>query len=151
MQKIFEIKQDVPEIWGFKLSGIILLHETKKRKKYYCDGSASILSCIVSYCLRSACNSEIRQTGRQTDDIMMWVENRDLARSRFQFCLLKADKAGLLLIAKSSLKRNRTRAFWPTTKIDQNKSWNGENWMIHHQNFKFISCLVENINIQMQV
>ena len=36
MQKIFEIKQGVPEIWGFKGLEMILLRETKKRKKYHC-------------------------------------------------------------------------------------------------------------------
>ena len=33
---IFEIEQRVPELWGFKWSEIILLRETKKRKKYHC-------------------------------------------------------------------------------------------------------------------
>ena len=33
MQKHFEIQQGVPEIWGFKRLEMILLHETKKRKK----------------------------------------------------------------------------------------------------------------------
>ena len=36
MQKIFEIEQGVPEIWGFKGLEMILLRETKKRKKYHC-------------------------------------------------------------------------------------------------------------------
>ena len=36
MQKSFEIEQGVPEIWGFKGLEIILLRETKKRKKYHC-------------------------------------------------------------------------------------------------------------------
>ena len=36
MQKSFEIKQGVREIWGFKRLQRILLHETKKRKKYHC-------------------------------------------------------------------------------------------------------------------
>ena len=33
MQKNFKIEQGVPEIWGFKGSEIILLHETKKEGK----------------------------------------------------------------------------------------------------------------------
>ena len=37
MQKSFEIEQEVPEIWGFKRLEMILLRETKKRKKYHCD------------------------------------------------------------------------------------------------------------------
>ena len=37
MQKNFEIEQGVLEIWGFKGSEMILLRETKKRKKYHCD------------------------------------------------------------------------------------------------------------------
>ena len=37
MQKIFEIEQGVPEIWGFKMLEMILLRETKKRKKYHYD------------------------------------------------------------------------------------------------------------------
>ena len=36
MQKNFEIEQGVPEIWGFKGLEMILLRETKKRKKYHC-------------------------------------------------------------------------------------------------------------------
>ena len=32
MQKFFEIKQGVPEIWGFKWSEMSLLRETKMRK-----------------------------------------------------------------------------------------------------------------------
>ena len=36
MQKIIEIKQWVPEIWEFKGLELILLRETKKRKKYHC-------------------------------------------------------------------------------------------------------------------
>ena len=36
MQKFVEIEQEVLEIWGFKVSEMILLHETKKRKKYHC-------------------------------------------------------------------------------------------------------------------
>ena len=36
MQKIFEIEQGVPEIWVFKGLEMILLRETKKKKKYHC-------------------------------------------------------------------------------------------------------------------
>ena len=36
MQKSFGIEQGVPEIWEFKVLGMILLRETKKRKKYHC-------------------------------------------------------------------------------------------------------------------
>ena len=36
MQKILKIEQGVPEIWGFKWLEMILLRETKKRKKYHC-------------------------------------------------------------------------------------------------------------------
>ena len=36
MQKRFESEQGVPEIWGFKGLEMILLRETKKRKKYRC-------------------------------------------------------------------------------------------------------------------
>ena len=36
MQKNFEIEQELPEIWGFKGLEMILLRETKKRKKYHC-------------------------------------------------------------------------------------------------------------------
>ena len=41
MQKIFEIEQGVPEIWGFKWSEMILLRETKTRKKYHCATECS--------------------------------------------------------------------------------------------------------------
>ena len=40
MQKIFEIEQGVPEIWGFKRLEIILLRETKKRGKIPLWGEA---------------------------------------------------------------------------------------------------------------
>ena len=44
MQKSFEIEQGVPEIWGFKGLEMILLYETKKRKKYHCALEIDILN-----------------------------------------------------------------------------------------------------------
>ena len=37
MQNICDIEQGVPEIRGFKWLEMILLRETKKREKYYCE------------------------------------------------------------------------------------------------------------------
>ena len=42
MQKKFEIEQGVPEKWEFKGSEIILLCETKKRKKYHCAAARAL-------------------------------------------------------------------------------------------------------------
>ena len=53
MPKNFEIGQGVPEIWEFKGLEMILLRETKKRKKYHCADfnviSAAVLWASADY------------------------------------------------------------------------------------------------------